>query len=515
MKADYTSKFMKDYEELLINNEKIESELRNTKYLLKLSETREQTLMKQNEELSQNINEIKEDLNKKDFEIARLKALLNMDGTNNGLPTSQTPINKQKVIPNTREKTNKSKGGQKGHTRHKLEKLKKEEITEEIKHEMCTCPCCEDEEIKETGKIIEKDEVDFKIVVEKKRHKFIEYKCEKCGKTFHEKIPNRLKEENQYGPQIQAFELALMNQGNVTINKAQKITYGMTNFEIDMSEGYIAKLQKRAANRLDKFISDVKKQLIQEDLLHWDDTVIMVDTNRSCLRFYGTEKIALYAAHEKKDKDGLDEDNILNLLTKDTVVMHDHNKVNYNEKYQFTNAECNQHLIRDLKKVTDILHHKWSAKLKELLNSMNNKRKRLIEKGKEEFPEKEITKFNEKFNEIMLLAYKENETGEEKYYYKDEKTLITRILDYKENYCLWIYDFNVPFTNNLSERALRGTKSKQKASGQFENIESAKNYANIKTYIETCYRNGINVYNALIKLSVGEPYTFEEVINAK
>ncbi len=33
-----------------------------------------------------------------------------------------------------------------------------------------------------------------------------------------------------------------MNQANVTINKAQKITYGISNGEIDLSEVYIAKL---------------------------------------------------------------------------------------------------------------------------------------------------------------------------------------------------------------------------------------------------------------------------------
>ena len=40
-------------------------------------------------------------------EIARLKTLLNIDGTSAGIPTSQTPINKKKVIPNTRTKSDK------------------------------------------------------------------------------------------------------------------------------------------------------------------------------------------------------------------------------------------------------------------------------------------------------------------------------------------------------------------------------------------------------------------------
>ena len=48
-----------------------------------------------------------------------------------------------------------------------------------------------------------------------------------------------------------------------------------------------------------------------------------------------------------------------------------------------------------------------------------------------------------------------------------------------------IIDFDVPFTNNLSERNLRGIKSKMKVSGQFQNIDRAIDYANIRSYIET------------------------------
>ena len=59
---------------------------------------------------------------------------------------------------------------------------------------------------------------------------------------------------------------------------------------------------------------------------------------------------------------------------------------------------------------------------------------------------------------------------------------------------MWVYNFEVPFPNNLSERGLRGVKSKQKASGQFWNIESAKFYATIRTYIETCQRNIVTIF---------------------
>ncbi len=505
----------KDYEVLLVKNDKLSKENRNLKYINNLLDNQIKTLAKREEATNKEKTELEEKVKEKDYEIARLKALLNMDGTNHGIPTSQTPINKTKVIPNTREKSKLSKGGQKGHQKHKLEKFKDEEVTESIEHTSENCPCCNSTSIIATGEVKEKDELDYKIVVEKKRHRFIEYECKECGKKFHQEIPNNLKEENQYGPQVQALELTLMNQANVTINKAQKITKGLTDGEIDLSEGYIAKLQKRASNKLADFMQEMKNEIIKQPLLHWDDTVIMIDTNRSCLRFYGTEKLAMYTAHSQKDKNGLDEDGILNVLSKETVVEHDHNKVNYNDDYYFKNAECNVHLIRDLKKVIDNLNHTWAKKLIDLITKMNNKRNWLIKKGKEEFSQEELNKFEDKFEKIMIEAHKQNEEEQQKYYVDKESTLILRILDYKNEYFLWMHDFDVPFENNLSERGLRGAKSKQKASGQFWSIESASWYATIRTYIETCNRNNVNIYNALVMLCLGRPYSLKEILSGE
>src|SRR5699024_2329603 len=76
-------------------------------------------------------------------ENAKLKKLLNIDSSNSGIPTSKTKIGEVKRIPNGREKTDKSKGGQFGHKKHKLEKFKDEEITDtytyEIANPVCSC----------------------------------------------------------------------------------------------------------------------------------------------------------------------------------------------------------------------------------------------------------------------------------------------------------------------------------------------------------------------------------------
>lgn len=58
---------------------------------------------------------LKEEIIELKKQIEQLRSALNNDSTNSGLPTTLTPLDKEKRIPNSREKTGKLKGGQKGH----------------------------------------------------------------------------------------------------------------------------------------------------------------------------------------------------------------------------------------------------------------------------------------------------------------------------------------------------------------------------------------------------------------
>ena len=91
----------------------------------------------------------------------------------------------------------------------------------------------------------------------------------------------------------------------------------------------------------------------------------MINTKRSCMRFYGNEDVALYTAHEQKNRAGVNKNQILNNIDNNTFVMHDHNIINYSIEYNFINGECCQHLLRNLQKVkTNISSRTWSIKMK-------------------------------------------------------------------------------------------------------------------------------------------------------
>ena len=521
MGANYQNFFDKDYQKLLDKYDKKSEEYKQLKYEYQLLQSKYNTKAKQlNIAIQQAdnnaankylplLNEKDKQLEEKDKEIARLKALLNIDGTNAGIPTSQTPINKKKIIPNTRTKSDKKIGGQLGHKKHKLEKFNDEEINDNVNFELENCPCCGGE-LTETGEIC-KDELSYRFVPIKRRNHFITYKCNCCEKEVHKNIPNRLKEDNQYGSEIQAVALSLANEGNVSMNKIRHIIRGFSHEEIDMSEGYIAKLQKKASEKLVTFKEDLYKKILTCKLLYWDDTVIMINAKRGCLRFYGDKSIAYYTAHNHKNEDGIKEDGILNTLSKNVTVMHDHNIINY--KYSYQNIECNVHLIRDLEKCKNNTCHEWCDKFKLLVQKIIHDRNELINTNEHvaSFDIEYINDFDAQYEDILYNAIEENLSKKKTHYDKDERALINRILEYKDNYFIWMYDFSLPIDDNLSERGLRGAKSKMKIAGQFQNEKTAKYYADIKTYIETCYRNKINPTDALIRLMEDNLYTVEEI----
>lgn len=197
---------------------------------------------KENEALKKELIELKKKLDLTIYEKNYYFSKLNNVGTNAGIPTSQTPINKKKVIPNSRKNTGGKIGGKINHPKSKLEKFKEEEINENEDVTLDECPHCHTKELIKLDSEITKDEFDYQIKIIKKRIHFKEYKCPKCNKIVRKNIPVKLKEENQYCSNVQATALTLTNIGNVPMNKVRKIICGLTMNDIDLSEGYIAKL---------------------------------------------------------------------------------------------------------------------------------------------------------------------------------------------------------------------------------------------------------------------------------
>ncbi len=490
--------------ELELTKKELQEYKEKCKVLEKRIDTILNTSARERAEYSSQIDALKEALLKE-------KVKSDTDSTNSSLPTSKTPIGKKKHIPNSRGKSDKKRGGQPGHEKHSLPPLSDDEITESEDHTLDSCPDCGSGSLSFLGKK-NKDELDYEIRIIKKRHSFYNYLCNDCGHIVHSPIPMNLKESAQYGSNLQALALTLTNVGFVSFSRTQRIIEGLCEGALNPCEAYICKLQKRAAYALKSFVEEARLFCISSKLIHWDDTVIFINTKRACMRFYGNADVALFKAHEKKNRESVDDDAILAALPDDAIVMHDHVTMNYNDDFRFRNVECNQHLQRDLQKLIDITSFEWITELKDLISSTIHDRNIRIAQGFKRFDKPYIKAFNHRVDKILSDAKTRHPDTAGHYYESDHRAMISRLIKYRDNYFLWLSDFSIPVTNNLSERNLRATKVKQKISGQYLSVKNASFFADIRTYLQTCRLHNVSEYDALSRLTRGNPYTLWELL---
>lgn len=458
--------------------------------------------------------EYEQEIKRLNQRIFELETKLNINSTNSSLPSSKNPIYQSKIC-NSRKPTDKSKGGQAGHKKNKLEKFKNEEVTEIMPHVKIACPYCLSSDLKETN-VKERDELDYEIRVIKRRHKFYEYICKECGKKVKSDLPLNLHAENNYGANVKTLCSTLTNYGFISYNRTRKIICGLTNGEINPSEAFITKLQKQASTLLEDFVFHCKEQILKSPLVQWDDTVAKIgEKDKACLRVYTNGELVLYKAHISKDTDGMDEDGILQNLPESCTVVHDHLLHNYCDEYKYKNAECNAHITRKLEGITQNTKHKWSEEMKELLENTLAERYKYQENGLNEFSQEFISNFDAKYDSIIEVGFKEYIKFKHKYEFNNEENLLEFMRDYKQPITEWIRDFSLPYSNNLCETLLRMLKSKMKISYQFTSLAYAEYFANIVSYTETCGKFGINKVEALRRLFVGKTYSIQELFDFK
>lgn len=420
----------------------------------------------------------------------RMKRILNNDSSNSSTPPSKDGDTKPVNTYNSRKPTSRKPGAQKG---HKGAGLSKADVEEKIHRGVYGHRI---EEIGTPGRpYITRYRLDLEVGTVATE---IRIYADDAGKY---QVPAGLKGDVTYGRGIRAVAALLYSEGVVANDRICTFLNSLSGGSLDISEGSIYHFCREFSASCGEACKTIENALLNSYEVCTDATTVSTDGKQAYIRNFSTEKWVLYCSCKKKDLDTLAGLPVLNRYT--GILTHDHETALYH--FGTGHGECNVHLGRYLCKNTEETSNRWSHDMEMFLKGLNHARNERKRHGSTSFSTEQLERFRLRYDELVSQGYEANKGTRGRLAKKEEKTLLNRLVKYKENHLLFLSDFQVHYSNNMSEKDLRICKNRDKMAGGFRKASGSEMYCRIMSFIETVKRRGLNIYQSIMALMAGEP----------
>ena len=264
------------------------------------------------------------------------------------------------------------------------------------------------------------------------------------------------------------------------------------------------------AERVKPVTEDIRTYLIKtEEPVHFDETGMKISGKLHWLHSAGTKVATFCRIHAKRGAEALDAIGILPKRTGWSI--HDFWKP-YLKYQQARHALCNAHLIRELVFLVEQHQQVWAGKLLDLMLRIKQAVEIAQQEQRRTLHPEQIADFEAQYQQCVAQGEQTNppavrvarQRGKVKQ--SVARNLLDRLRDHREKILAFMYDFKVPFDNNLAERDIRMAKIHQKVSGGFRSENGAEAFGHIRSYISTARKNGQPVLAALVQALSGSPF---------
>jgi transposase len=413
-----------------------------------------------------------------------------------------------------REKSGKPSGGQKGHEGHRLEPVEKPDHIEP--HPVVQCAHCQADLADVAARKIDKRQV-FDLPpmrLEVTEHQGEVKTCPHCGAVNTAAFPKGVGQPTQYGPRVRAC-MVYLNVGHfLPLERAAEILSELCGQKI--SDGTVCAADVEMAEIVAPGNEQVRAFLIETpESVHFDETGARVNGKLEWLHSASTEQATYYAVHPKRGSDAIDAIDIL--PKRKGWSIHDA-LPSYFKYVDAKHSLCNAHLVRELVFLIEHQGQEWAESFLEVLLEMKTKVEQAKEVGQPGLSRQQLTIFEQCYD--FAVAWGEcdnpppvrapNERGRLKQ--SKARNLLDRLIAHKDKVLAFVYDFAVPFDNNLAERDIRMVKVQQKVSGCFRSADGANVFCQVRSYISTARKNGQRVLDALYQAFTGAPYIPELIV---
>jgi transposase len=445
------------------------------------------------------------------LQAARIQALEDQhakNSSNSGKPPSSDGLKKPSRNRSLRRSSGKKSGAQPGHPGHRLAMSPQPDRV--ARHPVQCCAHCQGSLknvlVDHLEKRQEYELPPMRLIVTE--HQAEAKVCPTCGHTTQAPFPAGITQLAQYGLGFKAL-LSYLNQKHfIPLERINEFCEDL--FEHSVGEGTILSANGQVAETVEPVNERIRQHLIEtEETAHFDESGLRVNGKLHWIHSAGTHRATFYHVDPKRGQPGMDRAGILPKRTGNS--MHD----DWASYYKYANtqhASCNAHHLRELEFLQERYPQAWEGELAKLLVTIKAAVEKAVEQGLTGLPDEHLTAFKVRYDELVSQGIALNPVAERpsgkrgKLKQPPPKNLLDRLKEHKRAVLAFMYDFKVPFDNNLAERDIRMVKLKQKISGCFRSEDGAKVFCSIRSYLSTAHKNGMSAFKALKMAMCGSPY---------
>jgi transposase len=438
--------------------------------------------------------------------IQALRDQLAKDSHNSSKPPSSDGLKKPKTR-SLRRQGRRRQGGQPGHKGDTLKMVAEPDHTEP--HPVVVCPHCQTDlgSIEAIG--YEKRQVfDVPPVrLEVTEHQAEIKHCPGCGEQVKGVFPAHITQPTQYGPRLKAQASYLNSYHFIPLARTVELLtafYGQA-----PCEAVVIEANRQLVEQSHPSLEKIKQQLVAAEVAHFDESGLRVEGKLHWLHVASTPDLTYYHAHRKRGQVGMAAGGILPAFRGGAV--HDH----WSPYLQFDTCRhyfCNAHHLRELQFVVEQYQQRWAAAMTHLLLNIKAEVD-ATPAPTMSLPPDRLAYYETEYDQLVAKGLAVNPASEEPPPKKrgrpkqtPPKNLLDRLVNHKAGVLAFMYDFRVPFDNNLAERDVRMIKVKQKVSGTFRTSLGAETFCAIRSYISTVRKQGLNVIDAIYDAFLGQPF---------